>query len=167
MSALTNLKQKLDTWFSAQSESEQRLIKLASSVFVIFMIYLVINTIQTGLSQAENKLKQQQALNVWAEQQIAIIKSSKIQSGSGSSASGSITQIINGTARKHKITIERIQPQKTDLVKVGIDEISFSSLISWLQELQTKYGITASNIDFSKAENSGMVKIRRLDLERN
>jgi len=166
MAAVEQFKQKFLTWFLALSESEQKLLKFAGGFFVIFLIYLLVSSLNAGVTEAERKLKQQTELNNWAEQQIAIIKSATKSGGSSNASQGSMTQVINSTARRLKITIERIQPQKDDLVKVGIDEIGFNVLMTWLQELESSHNIVAKNVDFSKADASGLVKIRRLDLER-
>ena len=166
MAAVEQYKQKFLVWFLALSESEQKLLKVAGGFFAIFILFSVFTSLNNGVSEAERKLRQQTELNTWAEQQIAIIKQAEKGGAINKGAQRSMTQVINSTARKLKITIERIQPQKDDLVKVGIDEIGFNTLITWLQELESQHNISAKNIDFSKADASGVVKIRRLDLER-
>ncbi|NVK23664.1 MAG: type II secretion system protein M [Gammaproteobacteria bacterium] len=166
MSAFAQVKQKFMTWFKGLSDSEQKLLKVAFVFFGIFIFYSTISGLNAGVKDAENKLAQQVKLNSWAEQQIAIITSANGSGKAGNTSQGSMTQIINTTARRLSITIDRIQPQKTDLVKVGIDEIGFNTLMTWLQTLQVSHGITAKNIDFTKSETSGLVNIRRLDLER-
>ena len=163
---LSVLKDKLVTWFQGLSDSEQQLIKIATPVFVVFVIYSVVSSVHYGVTESTTKLKQQQELNGWAKQQIAIINAAGISTNTGAKSSGSMTQVINSTARKNSITIARIQPQKTDMVKVGLDDIGFNRLVTWLQELQSKHGIRVENIDFAKADEQGKVKVRRLDLAR-
>ena len=166
MTEVKNLKQTFLTWYLTLSESEQKLLKIAGAFFVIFLLYFTVNTISTGVAEAERKLQQQKQLNTWALQQIAIINSAGKSSASNSSSQRSMTQIINSTARRLNITIERLQPQKDDLVKVGIDEIGFNVLILWLHELASSHNIVAKNVDFSESNTTGLVNIRRLDLER-
>jgi general secretion pathway protein M len=163
---MDKLKHTLITWLGSKTESEQRLIKVASVVFILFLLITVVTKINTGVTSSQAKLTQQLELNKWAKQQIEIIKSASINTSSSSGNERSITQVINSTAKRYGVVIERIQPQKTDMVKVGIDEIGFNNLMRWLTELQTKHNISAQNIDFSKADTNGMVKVRRLDLGR-
>lgn len=165
MAAFEQAKQKFLVWFVALSDSEQKLLKVASIFFVIFVLYSTVSSLNAGVAESEQQLDKQLKLNIWAEQQIAIIKSAK-KGSSSSNRQGSMTQVINTTARRLSITIDRLQPQKDDLVKVGIDEIGFNTLMNWLQTLQSKHGITAKNIDFAKSDKTGVVNIRRLDLER-
>lgn len=160
---ITALKEKLDTWLQGLSDSEQKLVKFGGGFFIIFVFYMVISSINTAVASSTAKLQQQRDLNLWAEQQIAIIKAA---GGTKRVSSGSITQQINNSARSYKINIARLQPQKNDVVKVGLDDVGFNRLMQWLQELQTKHGIRAENIDLSKADEQGKVKVRRLDLAR-
>lgn len=166
MAAIEQAKHKFLIWFLALSESEQKLLKFGSIFFVIFILYSTVSGLNSGVADAEDQLDKQLKLNTWADQQIAIIKGAKGTTGKSTSSQGSMTQIINTTARRLNITIDRIQPQKTDLVKVGIDEIGFNTLMNWLQTLQSQHGVTAKNIDFAKSDKTGVVNIRRLDLER-
>ena len=162
---ISELQEKFSTWFQGLAESEQKLLKLGSVVFAVFIIYMVVNSVLSGVAESSAKLKQQEQLNGWAQQQIDIIKQSK-RSGSTQKSSGSMTQIINSVARKHNVTIARLQPQKTDMVKVGLDDIGFTRMMSWLQELKVKHGVRVENIDFAKSDEVGKVTVRRLDLSR-
>ena len=159
------IKDKLLDLYNSKSESEQRLILMMGVIFIIFILYTTYTSVSEGLAMTENKLAKQLELNRWAAEQITIIQDSK-QGGATGSRGGSMTQIINSSARKHGVSLSRIQPQKTDMVKVGVDEIGFNRLVSWLAELENRHGIKATNIDLSKADTSGLVKLRRLDLER-
>lgn len=163
---MDKLKETINTWFNSKTDSEKRLIKVASVFFVLFLVIMLVTTINKNVAESEKKLNQQLELNSWAKQQITVIQQANKTLGKTQSNKQSITQVINSTAKKYNVVVERIQPQKDDLVKVGIDEIGFNSLMKWLTELQTKHNINVQNIDFSKADSEGVVKIRRLDLGR-
>lgn len=164
MSVLSDNKQKLIEFYQSKNDSEQKLLLTFGIVFAIFLLYSLYSSVSNGMTESQQKLQRQIELNSWAAEQIAIIKQSGKKTSSGSR--GSMTQIINSSARKHGVTIARLQPQKTDLVKVGIEEVGFNRLMNWLAELNSRHGISAANIDLSKADASGIVKVRRLDLER-
>ena len=59
-----------------------------------------------------------------------------------------------------------MQPQG-DTLQVWIDEISFDQLITWLNNLSENYGLKVTSIDLSKAEQQGVVQVRRLQLGKN
>lgn len=158
------LKDKVESWFQSLSDSEQKLVKFGSIFFVIFVVYLIVSSVNAGVAESQKKLKQQQDLNSWAAEQISIVKSSA--GGSQKSFSGSMTQIVNSTARQFDIRIARLQPQKNDMVKVGLEDVGFNRLMKWLSELQSKHSVRVENIDFAKADELGKVQVRRLDLSR-
>lgn len=163
MSAFSQLSQQWQQKYQGLSANEKKLV----SIFVPFslLFFLVVGIYQplmNSYQQTQNQLKQQLQTETWAKQQIAIIKSS---GKTTVSHSGSITQQINNTASQFKIRLTRIQPQGDSLVKVGVPDVSFNTLIQWLAKLQQQ-GISVANIDFTKADASGIVQVRRLDLER-
>jgi general secretion pathway protein M len=163
---MDKLKQTINTWLNSKTQSEKQLIKLASLFFILFLVIILVTTINKNVAESEKKLTQQIELNSWAKQQITVIQQANKSLGKTQSNKQSITQVINSTAKRYNVLVERIQPQKDDLVKVGIDEIGFNNLMNWLTELETKHSINVQNIDFSKADSLGVVKIRRLDLGR-
>lgn len=166
MSQLSELRNKVSAYYQAKNDSEQKLL-LALAIFLpMFALYSIISTINTGLDESTQKLEKQIELNDWAAEQIGIIASSN-GGGVSTGRQSSITQLINASARKHGVTISRLQPQKTDTVRVGIEEVGFNKFVSWLTELQNRHGIAVESIDFSRSDIDGRVKIRRLDLGRS
>jgi len=166
MSAIANFKQKTMALYQSKTESEQKLILILGVCFSLFILISLYSSVANGLSETSNKLIQQQELNTWAEQQIALIKrSGKTSSASGSNSS--MAQVINTTARRNGITLARLQPQTADLVKVGLEDMNFNQLTKWLADLRNQHGIYVSNLDLSKTDETGIVRVRRLDLERN
>lgn len=166
MSAIANFKQKTMALYQSKTESEQKLILILGVCFSLFILISLYSSVANGLSETSKKLIQQQELNTWAEQQIALIKrSGKTSSASGSNSS--MAQVINTTARRNGITLARLQPQTADLVKVGLEDMNFNQLTKWLADLRNQHGIYVSNLDLSKTDETGIVRVRRLDLERN
>ncbi len=166
MSAITEFKQKLVALYQSKSESEQRLIAILGICFAAFIVVSIFTTVIGGKNEVADKLNKQVELNVWAAQQIQLIKSNG-NSDNATSNQGSMTQIINNTARQSRITLARLQPQTTDAVKVGLDDIEFNVLMNWLAVLKNNYAIEVNNIDISRTDKTGIVRVRRLDLERS
>lgn len=164
MSGLAGLKTKALDYYQSKTDSEQKLL-LALSVFVIFFVLITsYNTVADGLTETEKKLAKQLELNNWASEQIKIINASGAKTSV--SSKGSLTQKVNSSARRYGIKIARLQPQKNDSVRVGLDEVPFNELLKWLANMQNNDGIRVSSIDFSRSDKSGLIKVRRLDLER-
>ena len=166
MSVFSDLKQKALGYYQSKSDSEQKLLMLLAVFLVVFIVVGTVKSVRDANLEANKKLHQQLDLNVWAAQQIDLINASK-QTGNRATSTGSMAQIVNSTARRHRVTLARIQPQATNAVKLGLDEVNFNSLMSWLADLRNQHGIIVASIDISKADDAGLVKVRRLDLERN
>jgi general secretion pathway protein M len=165
MSGMATLKSKFNEFYQSKSESEQRLLLIFGIAVSLFLIISIYSKVATGLTDTQSKLDKQLELNQWASQQISTIQSASGASGRATSQA-SITQQINISARRHKVTIARMQPQKEGSVRVGLEDIPFNALLNWLVDLENKYGIKVTNIDFNRTDVSGVVKVRRLDLER-
>jgi general secretion pathway protein M len=166
MSQLSALQTKVMEYYQTKTDSEQKLLLIMAIFLPLFALYMMVTTVSEGLEKSTTKLEKQVELNEWAADQIAIIQQSK-GGGANKSSQGSITQLINASARKHGVTISRLQPQKTDTVRVGIEEVGFNKFIAWLTELENRHGIKVASIDFSRSDSAGRVKVRRLDLERS
>lgn len=168
MSALNELKQKALAYYQSRTDSEQKLLAALGLLFVVFIVVSTVRGLNSSHQEASKKLQQQQELNGWVAEQIELINSRTSIAGSGSANNNnaSLTQIVNSTARRHQVTLARIQPQSTHMVKLGLDEVNFNQLMTWLAELRNSHGVVVNNIDISKAKDSGLVKVRRLDLER-
>ncbi|SFF32406.1 general secretion pathway protein M [Fontimonas thermophila] len=54
----------------------------------------------------------------------------------------------------------RIQPEGDREVKVWIDEVPFANLLRWIQELQTRYGITTRSAEIERGSAPGVVNAR-------
>ena len=142
------------------------MLTVAMGVFiVIFLLYnLIWQPINTGIEQTSKKLASQQELLGWVQEKTSLIKQSAKRASSGQS-NGSLSSIVNRTARQNKIVITRIQPQGED-IQVWIDQAVFSGFLKWLDQLAAAEGLKVKAIDLSNTDEAGMVKVRRLQLGR-
>jgi general secretion pathway protein M len=54
----------------------------------------------------------------------------------------------------------RIQPEGEREVRVWLEAVSFDSLLRWIGELETRYGIQVQTADIERAERPGLVDAR-------
>ena len=142
---------------------EQRLVLAMASAVLIFLLYsLLWQPLNDSISQTEKKLASQQALLSWVAENTA--KYQKVKSTQGKKPSGgSLSSIVNRTAKQQQLTITRIQPQG-EMLQVWIDSAPFSQLLSWLEDLSNKEGLQVQAIDLAQGDNQGEVRVRRLQL---
>jgi len=140
---------------------EKSLILIMSVIIGIFIFYTLIwQPVNSRIIKAEKKRIRQQQLLHWVQEKTQQYQQTKHL---GKRNSGSLTGIINRTARQHKINITRMQPQGDDL-QVWLDEAPFEQLLHWLEQLTISEGIKIKAIDISKTDTQGVVQVRRLQL---
>jgi general secretion pathway protein M len=140
---------------------EQALVATMSIVVLVFLFYsLVWQPLNTQLIKSTKKLARQQQLLTWVQKNTATFKQIKQQ---GKSSGGSLTSIVNRSAKQKSINVTRMQPQGDDL-QVWLDEIPFDQLLLWLEQLANKHGLIIKALDISGTDKNGFVQVRRLQL---
>ncbi|NQY34728.1 MAG: type II secretion system protein M [Alteromonadaceae bacterium] len=144
---------------------EQRIVIALGVVLGIYVLYSFIwQPVQSNLLKTQQTLSRQQELLTWVSQNTARYQQAK-KTGKVSSR-GSLSSIVNRSARNKGITVTRMQPQAED-IQVWIDEIPFNTLLQWLDQLSSNEGINIKAIDLNTTDKSGVVRIRRLQLGRS
>ncbi len=152
----------MKNWWLQLNNRERQLVSGLAAVVVIFILYsFVWQPLNNSIEKGRKKLERQQSLLSWVTSETARYQANK---GNGRPiTSGSLSSTINRTARTNNITIARVQPQNSD-VQVWIDNASFTDLLTWLEQLSINEGIQVKNIDLTSAEQSGQVRVKRLQL---
>lgn len=150
-------------WWQQLQQREQRLV-IAMAVFIsIFILHQGIwQPLKNNIEKADKKLERTNELLAFVKENTAKVKRSGVQRPI---ATGSLSSVVNRAASQYQITLDRIQPQG-DSVQVWIDDVAFNQLLSWLSSLSNDHGLNVSNIDISKSDINGAVKIRRLQISR-
>ncbi len=149
-------------WWQQLNAREQQLISALSGVLVIFVLYSFIwQPLNNNIENGNRKLQQRQELLAWVSSETQRYQA--LKGGTIKASSGSLSSIVNRSAKSFDITIARIQPQSSD-VQVWIDNIAFSQLLLWLEHLAVKEGIGVQNIDLTQGEQPGAVRVKRLQL---
>jgi len=142
--------------------------KILVSAMTLFVVVFVLNTLiwqplNASVNKAEKKLARQQQLLSWVEKNTARYQQLNAH---GKVSHGSLTGIVNQSARQKNIIVTRMQPQGDD-IQVWIDEVPFDLLLQWLQQLVSDKGLQIQAIDLSVTDVQGMVRVRRLQLGRS
>ena len=153
----------MKTWWQQLNNREQALVVVMSAVISIFLVYSVIwQPLNNSLDRASEKLDRQQSLLTWVIENTQRYKQAQGRSGR-SQVKGSLSSIVNSSANSYELTITRMQPQGDD-IQVWLDSVPFSQLLFWLEHLSTKESMQVKAIDLTRADKSGEVRVRRLQL---
>lgn len=148
-------------WFDSLEERERNLLLMLGGVLIIAVLYFAIyQPLTNKLTLAKEGVAREQQLLSWVEKNATKLALLRANSGVSANANGgSLEQIINSTARRYQLTINRIQPQSNKL-QVSLDSASFVTLLQWIQELQLSSGMVIEIADFRPLAAPGLVKTR-------
>ncbi|SET39951.1 type II secretion system protein GspM [Thalassotalea agarivorans] len=154
----------IEYWHNLQAREKKLAIAMAIVVAIMLFQVLVWKPLAGGIESTSAKLERQKDLLAWVQTNTERYKA--IASSGKGRSTGSLSGIVNSTARQYKISIDRVQPQG-DNIQVWIDEVPFTNLLDWLETLNNKRGLKVLAIDITNADEAGVVTIRRLQLGRS
>lgn len=157
------MKEQLVNYWRSLKEQEQQLVMIGGAVFVIFVLVMgIFRPLNNAIEKAEQDNIKQQELLAWVDESIIKLKAS----GSARVTNDrSLSQIVNSTRNRYQITISKMQPNDNSL-RLTIDSVEFNKLVEWLDELVNSQGVLIENLDLSKDDKSGFVRVSRLVLEK-
>jgi general secretion pathway protein M len=143
----------------------ERVIVLVGSVVVLLtVLYLgVIEPVITAHTNRIAALASSRATAAQLEAASAAVagagpKSGTAQAGRGMSLLAAIDQSTRaGTLGKAPASM---QPEGDHEVKVRFEDVPFDSLVRWMAELQTKYGVSVQALDIEAQSGAGLVNAR-------
>lgn len=149
-------------WWQSLNNREQKLVASLGIAVGVFIFYgLIWQPLTQGVTDNQKKVNRKQDLLNYVTAETA-----RYQSLKGSSvkvSSGSLSSIVNRSARENQITLARVQSQNSDL-QVWVDNIAFNQLLTWLEQLANQQGIQVKSIDLTPGEQAGQVRVKRLQL---
>jgi general secretion pathway protein M len=156
------MKKQLMQYWRSLKEQEQQLVMAAGGVFIIFVLVMgVFRPLNNAIEKAQQSQIKQQELLVWVDESIVKLKAA----GNTSVASNkNLSQVVNSTRGRYQINISKMQPS-TGSLRLTLDSVEFNQLIEWLDELVNQHGLKIENLDLSRDDKSGYVRVSRLVLE--
>lgn len=157
------MKNQIINYWRSLKEQEQQLVMVAGGVFVIFVLVMgIFRPLNAAIEKAEQDTIKQQELLAWVDESIVKLKAS---GNARNTSSRSLSQIVNSTRNRYQIIISKMQPNDNSL-RLTIDSVEFNNLVEWLDELVNSHGVLIENLDLSKDDKSGFVRVSRLVLEK-
>lgn len=165
MNELNELKTKIQTYLDGLNPRERRLVIGGAIFLVVFLLYqLTWAPFANGVTNMQTKVNKQQQALLWMQQSAQEVRS--LQGGSGRRPvhTGSLLGLIEKTARQRGLgsSIRKVQPEGQKGVRVWMDKVAFDAVMTWLDELQLKQGVTVSSFSAESIAQSGRVNVRML-----
>jgi type II secretory pathway component PulM len=157
----------MKAWLEKLTGREQLALVIAALTVVGFLVYLFFwqpmnaeqDRLRTRLrGQIEALVKMQQAA-----QEVRQLRGEGRAAVPQQRSDESLLALVDRTARAMTGDgINRLEPEGEHAVKIWVKEANFDSLVHWLQELQTAWGVQASVVSLHRAEQPGGVTGRLL-----
>ncbi|CAM3445631.1 type II secretion system protein GspM [Parendozoicomonas haliclonae] len=174
----SNVASRLQEWrsrglqyWNTLSEREKHLCVLLGPVITIWIIWMgIIQPIKAQRAQLEEQVGNSQQMLARVETmatQISELKASGQVSGN-SVPKGShqpLNRVVNQSAGQHKLVIKSLRSSGNG-VQVTLADAPFTRVMVWLDSLEKEYQVTADRVQLEKAQQSGVVSIKRLELTR-
>ena len=149
------------------SSREQWLTAIA---LVTLFIWLLWQGIVTPFSErkmlAEKNLATSRAQLSLVQQQAEQILSLRAAGATERSVSNTpMDQLVHQLAGKHRLIIQRVE-NREELLDIDLANVRFDHLMGWLRTLEQQYQINVRSLQLESTDTSGVVEVRRLQLER-
>lgn len=146
-------------WYQAQSPRDQKIVQ-GAGVFVIIclVILLLIQPVLSSKEKYRNKLDK----SIATYEKLAL-NAHKFgganRSSSGNSSGRPVMSVVTAKAKQYNLNLKRFEPDGEGL-RIWLENVSFDSAISMLEELNRVDGILITQINADQTEASGRVNLR-------
>lgn len=166
MNELTELRNKLQAWLDSLNQRERRLVIGAAIFLSVFLLYqLTWAPFVNGVANMQAKVNQQQQDLLWMQQAAREVSGLRgASAGQQPVHSGSLLGLIEKTARERGLgtSIRKVQPEGQNGVRMWMDKVPFDDVMTWLDDLQLKQGVTVSSFSAERTAQAGWVNVRLL-----
>ncbi len=152
-------------WFESLEQRERRiLIGGAVTLLLLSVYFLGWEPFINGLHELRKSTQLKQSELVWmqnAVQEVKQLQATQIAPARFDSDQ-SLLGVIDRSAKAKKLgdSVKRVQPDGTSKARVWLETANFDVVIAWLEELETRYGVSVEIVTFEKQAEDGLVDAR-------
>ncbi|MFK5913449.1 MAG: type II secretion system protein M [Woeseiaceae bacterium] len=158
------MKMTLQTWFLSLTLREQNLVKAASAIFIIFMLYLfIVDPISSNYLKNKKNVETASKTVSWMKAAATEVKRLGGSNALSSSSQGKFAlSTIDRSIKKAGLgaMMKRVQPEGETGVRVWFENAAFDELIAWLASIELKQGLSVNEINIEQTETTGLVNVR-------
>ena len=136
---------------------DQRILRYSAVIVGLLLFYLfIVDPIQSGRDDAEQRLRSAQEAYAVAQRQASDLKAAA--SGSATSNSGSLLTQVESSAQQQGLrnALKRMQPSGDNQIQVSLEGASYSQLMQWLSTLRQQ-GVRAQRVDIQQDRASDLL----------
>ena len=152
----------LKTRWSELQPRDQRILRYSAVIVSLLVFYLfVVEPVQSGRENAEQRLRSVQEAYAVAQRQAFDLKAAA--SGAYSSNSGPLLTLVESSAQQQGLrnALQRLQPSGDNQIQVSLEGASYEQLMQWLSNLR-RQGVRAQRVDIQQDRNSDLLGVQLL-----
>lgn len=154
-----NLIEPAKAKYQSLDKRERQVLTIGAIALVILLVF---NLVYRPLASAQQELslanQQNRELLIWMKQAVMQIQQSASDTSLEQRAGRNLNQILNSSASRYAISISRSQPRDNNQHQIWLDEVEFNQALTWINQLQSNYGIYVSSINLTAADKKGFVR---------
>lgn len=165
MKGLDEIRQRFDAL-----EPRERLFLVygAIALAVIVLFLAVVQPLWQYRERASERVVTQRALVAWMRGAVDVLRERGPLAQPSADANGSLLALADSSARAAGLgqSLRRIQQDGESAVRVRLEAASFDGVLLWLDGLEKRSGVVASELSVDRAEGAGLADVT-LTLTRN
>lgn len=151
--------QKIVGSYQTLNDRDRKLVLVMLVIGLPLLVYLLcLRPLYNFYENSKQAFVDNRELLQWMNQQKTLIASSA-SSSSTASAEKDLIQIVSTEADKQGMSIDRLQPQGADKIRLWSQDVAFSSLVAWLVAVQ-QHGLTIETVSIDQTNVSGKVSFQ-------
>lgn len=146
-------------WFAQLAQREQISLLVLASVFVIYLMYILVwlpleSRREALILQNEAVAESRVRVDAMVSQIIQLRKS-----GAQSGARRNLTSVINESTTRLKLPVIRMQPNRQGEIQVRLENADFGAMMQWLHEIEHGKGLLVRELSLTQAGTAGRVNV--------
>lgn len=155
MNALQEMRQRFD----ALEVRERRFLVAGALVVLLSIVFLaVVQPLRTYHANLESRVTAERELVAWMRSAANVLQQRGPQQ-QPAAQSGSLLTVTDSSARDIGLaqSLRRIQQEGDDAVRVRLESASFDTVVVWLENLQQRHGVVASEMTVERLDAPGLI----------
>lgn len=152
-------------WFLNLTQRERVMVQVASTVVLVFFVYLFIfEPINNNYAKNKKNVKMATETLDWmrtAANEVKQLGGGRVQQPRNQGKQF-VLSVVDRSARKAGLAsvMKRVQPEGDSNVRVWFENVVFDELITWLALLESRHGLHVNEINIEQSESIGLVNVR-------
>jgi general secretion pathway protein M len=144
-------------FYQALSARDRRVLQLAASVVGLLLGFYVLNWSYHYYDSGKTQLKESSELLAWMHGNRGKLKN--IEEKKADKGETNLLGPITETARKQKITLDRVQPENESRIRIWVEAVEFQTLMRWLDQI-SQHNVQIESVTIERSPDSGIVSVQ-------